>query len=217
MKSQLIFLPGLGADGRLFLHQRRAFKNSVFPPWLVPSKGEDLTDYARRWAGKLKLNAGCILVGVSFGGMVAQEISRLVKLRAVILISSCRSPESIPAHLKWASNLPTWPRLSKLLCHIFPRISGHFLGAETPEQRDLLIRMFLDTPDDFARWTVRAIRSWNGYHLAGTRIYHIHGNKDHLIPLGKVKPDRVILGGGHLINLTHPREVNGFIRDCLRK
>ncbi|HJT24592.1 MAG TPA: alpha/beta hydrolase [bacterium] len=215
MKTSLIFFPGLGSDSRLFVHQQKVFKNSLFPPWLVPRKNEFLPQYARRWAEKLKLKRDCCLVGVSFGGMVAQEMARWMRPKAVILIGSCRSAESIPSYLKIAGNLPTWPRLSKKLCELFPGNGGIFLGARKKAQRDLLMRMFLETPDDFARWTVRAIFAWKGCEPDGSRVFHIHGEKDHLIPLSRVHPDKVISGGGHLINLTHPKEVNEFIRKCM--
>jgi pimeloyl-ACP methyl ester carboxylesterase len=217
VRTTLVFIPGLGADSRLFLHQQKVFKNSLAPPWLPPRKGESLARYARCWAKDLKLKPGCGLVGVSFGGMVAQEMAQWVSPKAVILIGSRNSPTAIPFHLKWAGSLPTWPRLSKSLCRIFPNTSGYFLGAKTPSQRDLLIRMFLETPDNFAKWTVEAIREWEGREPEGKGVHHIHGEKDHLIPLKRVKPDRVVRGGGHLINLTHPKEVNGFIWECLER
>jgi pimeloyl-ACP methyl ester carboxylesterase len=212
MKAPLVFIPGLGADPRLFSHQKKAFKNCLCPSWLAPEEQETLTNYARRWAKHLKLKPGCCLAGVSFGGMVALEMSRWVKPRAVILIGSCRSPASIPLSLRIAGRLPTWPWLSKRLCRIFPVTSGYFLGAKTNVQRDLLIGMFLETPNRFAKWTVQAIQGWKGFQADGTRVYHIHGEKDHLIPLRRVRPDEIIRGGGHLINLTYPQEVNRFIR-----
>lgn len=215
MKASLIFIPGLGADPRLFLYQKKAFRNSLYPPWIAPEKDETLAGYARRWAGELQLKPGCCLAGVSFGGMVVQEMARWVKPKAVILIGSCRSPASIPSPLKMAGSLPAWPAFSKSLCRIFPIQSGYFLGAKTPSQRHLLLQMFLETPDDFADWTVKAIRGWKGCKPGKTKLFHIHGEKDHLIPIKRVQPDKVLRGGGHLINLTHAEEVNGFIRDCL--
>ena len=216
MKTKIVFLPGLGADSRLFLHQRKVFKNSIAPPWLSPEPGEPLAGYARRWARKLKLNRNSCLVGVSFGGMVAQEMAQWVRPKAVILIGSCRSAKSVPFYLKMAGSFPTWPQFSKKLCEVFPGISGSFLGAQTEAQRNLLIRMFLETPNDFVRWTVKTIRTWKGCDTGGTRISHIHGKNDQLIPIRSVQADQVIRDGGHLINLTHPREVNQFIKECFR-
>lgn len=42
-------------------------------------------------------------------------------------------------------------------------------------------------------------------------IYHVHGDRDRLIPVRRVKPDRVIAAAGHLLNVTHADAVNDFI------
>jgi pimeloyl-ACP methyl ester carboxylesterase len=211
----LIFLPGLGADARPFRHQKKVFKHFRCPPWLEPKTRESLAGYARRWAGVLNLKPKAVLVGVSFGGMVAQEMARWVKPSAVILIGSCRSCESIPKSLKAAAMIPDWPQTAKILCRVFPEISGRFLGARTKEEGDLLRRMFLETPNDFARWTVQSIFQWKGVPKVQRRVTHIHGAKDHLIPLRRVQPDEVVREGGHLICLTHPMEVNRFIQKTI--
>ncbi|MEA2490173.1 MAG: hypothetical protein QOH21_1965 [Acidobacteriota bacterium] len=42
-------------------------------------------------------------------------------------------------------------------------------------------------------------------------IFHVHGEQDRLIPVGRVRPDHTIAGAGHLLNLTHGDAVNAFI------
>jgi pimeloyl-ACP methyl ester carboxylesterase len=210
-KPLLVFIPGLGADPRLFYHQQKAFKNSFAPTWLAPQKDETLVHYARRWAQQLKLKKGCVLVGISFGGMVALEMVPIVKPRAVLLIGSCQSPYSVPLLLRVMGSLPGWPMLGKILARFFPYGRGWFLGVEKKEELDLLMKMFIESPDSFLQWTVKAIRGWEGFKGKGVKIRHIHGSQDRLIPRRNVKPDSVIKGGGHTIILTHPREVNGFI------
>ena len=42
-------------------------------------------------------------------------------------------------------------------------------------------------------------------------ICHIHGDRDRLIPLHRVRPDHVVPGAGHLLNLTHGEAVNAFL------
>lgn len=215
MKPFIVFLPGLGEDQRLFFHQKKAFPHSLAPPWLLPQQNELLPHYARRWAKRLKLKPNCFLVGVSFGGMVALEMAKWVRPRAVILVGSCLSPESIPPYFRMAGSLPYWPQLAKRLCRIFPIPSSYFLGAKKLSQRHLVLRMFLESPDGFVQWTMEAIRNWEGFKGKGIRVRHIHGERDHLIPAGRVQADQVVRGGGHLINLTHPHEVNRFIRRCM--
>ena len=215
MKTRLVFLPGLGADSRLFYPQQSVFKDSISPPWIAPRKNETLPQYARRWVKHLKLKKGCVLIGVSFGGMVALEMARWVKPKAVLLIGSCRTPQSIPGVLKVAGSFPTWPLIGKVLVSLFPFGRKWFLGAKTKDQQDLLTQMFLETPNPFLLWTVGAIRGWAGFDGEFKNVYHVHGDKDHLIPIRNVRPDKVIQGGGHVINLTHPREVNEFIKKSL--
>ncbi len=204
-------IPGLGADERLFYPQQAFFRNSITPHWRLPKNGETLEQYAERWAKDLRLQPGCALAGVSFGGMVALEMSRWVKTEAVFLIGSCRDPHSIPWGLRKAGLLPTWPWMSKGFTKAFPSTGAWLLGAKAVGERELLIRMFLETPDFFLRWTVRAIQGWGGYPGEHPWVHHIHGERDRLIPVRNVKPDQVIPGGGHLISLSHAGEVNRFI------
>jgi pimeloyl-ACP methyl ester carboxylesterase len=42
-------------------------------------------------------------------------------------------------------------------------------------------------------------------------VHHLHGDRDRLIPVHRVKPDHVVAGAGHLLNITHPDAVNDFI------
>jgi hypothetical protein len=60
MKPQIVFIPGLGADSRLFEAQQKAFPNAVTPPWLAPLKDETLAHYAKRWAQHLRLKRLCV-------------------------------------------------------------------------------------------------------------------------------------------------------------
>ncbi len=211
MKPQFVFIPGLGADSRLFDAQRKAFPNSVTPSWLAPYKDEPLAHYARRWAQHLKLKKGCVLVGISFGGMVALEMAAWIRPQAVLLIGSCRHPSSVPWTLRFMGSFRVWPKLAKALARLNPSVRGWFLGVSKGVQLDLLMKMFRESPDDFLIWTVNAIRRWNGFDGKFSPVRQIHGRQDRLIPCRNVEPDAVIEDGGHTIILTHPAEVNSFI------
>jgi hypothetical protein len=127
------------------------------------------------------------------------------------LVGSCRTPLSIPFPLRWMGCYTGWPLIAKKLAKTVPFGRGWFLGANKTDQLDLLMQMFLETPNSFLQWTTKAIRGWMGYEGKYGSIYHIHGSRDRLIPCKNVKPNSVIEGGGHTIILTHPMEVNEFI------
>jgi pimeloyl-ACP methyl ester carboxylesterase len=75
----------------------------------------------------------------------------------------------------------------------------------------LFAQMLAATPPAFIRWAASAVSSWPGVRELPMPIYHVHGDRDRLIPLRRVQPDRVIAGAGHLLSLTHADAVNDFI------
>ena len=214
--TRLVLLPGLGADERLFDPQRAAFPGLEVPRWLPNAPGESLPDYARRMAATIVPSEHFYLGGASFGGMVALEMARLLRPAAVFLIASCRSGGAIAPHLryfvKFASILPE--RVFDVGKGATPLFISKF-GSLTPTQRQFFEEMLVSTQPAFVRWGIAAITEWEGVGKLPMPVHHIHGSDDELIPLASVQPDRVIPGGGHLLNVTHAEEVNAFIAERL--
>ena len=67
---------------------------------------------------------------------------------------------------------------------------------------------------DVVREGSRMLLAWKGSRPP-CPVRLIHGDRDVLIRASAVKPDRIVRGGGHLINLTHPKAVNEFILESL--
>jgi pimeloyl-ACP methyl ester carboxylesterase len=215
---QLVLLPGLGADHRLFEPQRSQFPQLVVPAWIAPHSGESLPEYAARVATTVRPSPDVPLVlgGVSFGGMLAYEMARHLKPDAVVLIASCRTREGLRGVYRIARGLlPLLPvrawDIAKLLAAPAVRLN---LTA-TPARRQLAVTMFRESDSRFLHWTLQAILYWEPTPLEGVRVLQIHGGRDLLIPARRVEADEVIPDGGHLINVTHSNEVNAFLRRAM--
>ena len=214
--KRLILLPGLGADARLFEPQREAIPGLEVPTWLPHRDGESLPDYARRMVDSIDPREPYYLGGTSFGGMVALEMARHLNPTAIFLIASCRSGQAIAPHLRY------FVRFSNVLPErVFepdqgatPLFIGKF-GRLSITQKRFFETMLVDASPSFVRWGIAAITEWDGAGELGVPIHHIHGSADDLILLGSVQPDRVVAGGGHLLNVTHADEVNAFIAERL--
>ncbi len=215
---QLILLPGFAADNRLLEPQQRDFPQLIVPRWIPPRKKEPLADYAVRMAESVKLSRDVPLVlgGVSFGGMLAYEMARHLRPDAVVLIASCRSRRG----LRWLYRAggPLWPLVPAWAWNAVKWVGSpttRFSSRMDAGQRALLIGMLKDMDNGFLHWAVWAILGWKPVPLAGVRVHHIHGRRDLVIPARGVEADLWIPDGPHLINVTHPREVNAFIRRAL--
>jgi pimeloyl-ACP methyl ester carboxylesterase len=211
----LILLPGLGADHRLLEPQRREFPQMVTPTWIPPLRNESLSEYAARMAETVTLShdAPLILGGVSLGGMLAYEMARYLKPDALVLIASCRTRRGLrPLYRMGRWLLPLVPMqawsIAKLLSGPVVRIR---LGVP-PERKELAIRMFKEMDSCFMHWALQAILRWEPTLLEGIRVFHIHGGRDPLIPVRRVNADEIVPGGGHMINVSHARQVNDFIK-----
>ena len=209
---QLILLPGLGADGRLFGPQRSAFSNLIVPPWIPPTDNETLPAYASRLAETITATAPMVLGGVSFGGMVACEMAKHLQPDALVLIGTCRSPRGIrPICRMFRPLLPLLPARLFELSKVFAPLGLGVLGRGTPEHKELVIAMLGDTDARFIKWVCAAILNWTPGPPPEIPVRQIHGRHDQIIPSKRVDADEVIPGGGHLVNLTHAEQVNAFI------
>jgi pimeloyl-ACP methyl ester carboxylesterase len=98
--TTIYFLPGLGADHRLFNEISLPGYRVVHITFPVPEKGDTMESYAKRISRQIDPTGKFILVGVSLGGMISCELDEMLRPHKTILISSARNRSEIPALYK---------------------------------------------------------------------------------------------------------------------
>ena len=90
-------MPGMAASSSIFerIHLPTETFEMHLLEWVLPKKMESLKDYAKRMAKNVK-HENVILVGVSFGGILIQEMKQFVNPKKVIIISSVKSNMELP-------------------------------------------------------------------------------------------------------------------------
>ena len=208
----IYFVSGLGADERAFQHLQQNGITGKLIKWVAPKKHESLRDYCMRLTDQLDAPGGIILIGVSFGGIVAQELSKLVKVDKVIILSSIKSPEELSRPLNAARALG--------LHRLFPpslvkwaatAIRGYLFGATTRAERELLRLIIRDTDTRFVGWAIEVMMRWRGG-APSPAVVHIHGDKDRIFPIGRIKSAITIAGGSHFMIVNRAKEIAEIIK-----
>ena len=100
MNKNVYILSGLGADERVFQHLEFTNHNISFIKWIPPFEDEKLENYAKRIIEQQITSPRPIIVGLSFGGIMAIEISKLVVTEKVIIIASAKTKSEIPFYYR---------------------------------------------------------------------------------------------------------------------
>ena len=89
-------MPGMAASPKIFEFIDLPDKFEIFClSWTTPKHDELLSDYAKRMCNKVK-HKNPVLLGVSFGGILVQEMAKYISVHQIIIISSIKAKEELP-------------------------------------------------------------------------------------------------------------------------
>jgi pimeloyl-ACP methyl ester carboxylesterase len=205
------FISGLGADWRLFkklvLPERYVI---VHLEWIAPLGKETILEYAARLAQKIDASQPFYLVGLSFGGMVAAELTRLLHPEHTIILSSAAHAKDLPWYYKTAGFFRLPQLVPVRLLQLPNPFSYWFFGVHTPEEKNLLKQVLRDMDPQFVRWALKAITTWKTTDRP-RHLFHIHGTADKVLPIRYLKPDFQLKGGEHLMVYTQAERVSEIL------
>ena len=208
--KELYLLSGLGADKRVYEFLDLSAYKVHHIDWIPPQPNESIEQYAGRLSEKIGGNAP-ILIGVSFGGMIAIEIAKKRAIEKIILISSAKSRKDIPQGFNFTRRLRLHRFIPARVLRNPNRIVFWFFGVEEKWEKDLLRAIMRDTDIAFFRWAIDRIVNWTNENVPDNAI-HIHGTKDRLIPF--TTADYKIEGGGHMMIVNRAQEIDQIIKVC---
>ncbi len=211
---KVYFIPGLAADKRVFKYiELPGGYEPVYLDWIPPEPDETLEHYSRRMAESINGKEPFILIGLSLGGMIGCEISRLYHPDKLILISSITDSKEIPGYYRLFQKLNVHKVIPASLIKSASIIKRIFT-PETPEVKELLRKIIRESDPDFIRWALGAILHWKG-ERPDVPLYHIHGTTDEILPLKYTSPQFTIEKGTHLMVLSKAKEVNDVLKNIL--
>ena len=193
-------MPGLGASSKIFefIKLDKKFK-LIKLDWISPFENESLSSYAKRMTRKIKHENPYIL-GVSFGGILVQEMSVFYKFSKVIIVSSIKSKFELPLSMvlvrktnasiffpsKWINNI------ENLVLFVF----GDFV-----KKKVMHYKRYLSVRDpQYLKWAVKQQINWKRTSII-SNLVHIHGDKDNVFPTRYIKNAIIVKDGTHAMIL----------------
>ncbi|WP_312193210.1 alpha/beta hydrolase [Sphingobacterium sp.] len=211
--TKIYIISGLGVDQRVFSKINFGSLDIEYLDWITPISHEPLAIYAKRLSSKITVKQP-ILIGLSFGGMIAIEIAKTIPIKKIILLASAKGRHEFPIRYRLAS----WLRINQLVPNSFFKwhnfLSDYFFGISSEEDSQLLKQILQDTNPVFMAWAIHQILHWKNRFIPGNLI-HIHGDKDRIIPIKRLKTSIVIKGAGHFMTVTHSQEVEKLLEEML--
>ena len=209
-------MPGLAANPKIFRYLRLPNEHFQlhFLTWLLPlSEKETLPDYAKRMAA-LVVEENAVLIGVSFGGILVQEMSKHIKAKKVIVISSVKSSNELPTRLKIIRKTKTYKLFpSKALINI-EKLSAYIFG-DSAKKRIKLYNEYLSVRDEkYLKWAIYNVLHWQ-QKTPLKNILHIHGTTDAVFPFKNIKNCVAIEKGSHIMILNKAKAITKIITKAL--
>lgn len=215
----LYCISGLGADERVFSKLTIDGRELKPVQWLQPLQGETLNTYAKRLSEQIT-EPEPIILGLSFGGMMAIEIAKLRPVSKIILLSSIKTSSELPAWMNLAGKSSVYKLLPsrqissiKALRALRP-IQNYFLGARTAEEKKIANEYRDHVDPVYLKWAIAQVLTWKNNAIP-SNLLHIHGSNDHIFPAKKIKNAHIVPGGGHFMVMDKPREIARIIQEEL--
>jgi len=192
-------MPGMAANPTIFEHIKLPepqFKIHWLE-WFIPLKNEPIEGYALRIVQNIK-HEDPILIGVSFGGLLVQEMSKHISLKKLIIISSVKSNTELPKKMKIAKATKIYKLLPTSLASNIEFLAKYAFG-ETVTKRLELYKKYLSVSDKrYLDWAIEQVINWKQERpIKG--IIHIHGEKDNVFPIKNINECIAIKNGTHIM------------------
>ncbi len=214
-KVPVYFVPGLAAGKEIFrnINLPQDQFEVHYLEWLIPEKNESIAQYAQRMASRVtKENA--VLIGVSFGGVVVQEMASFLKLQHLIIISSITCRQQMPLRLKLASTTKAYKLVPTSLATTVDDFTTFAIGPRS-KKRLRLYNEYLSVRDkDYLDWAIKQMVEWKR-ELPDPKVVHIHGDLDAVFPIKYIQQAQILEGGTHVMILNKGSKVSKMLLNIM--
>jgi len=215
-KIHIYFMPGLAASSQIFeyIHLSDELFELHYLEWVAPdSIDEKLSDYASKYAVQIN-HEQPVLIGVSFGGLLVQEISKLIAVQRLIIISSIKCMAEMPKRLLFIKNSKAYKFFPTKKLSKIDDFSKYDFHPHLKKKGELYNKYLSIRDEKYLNWAIHNVLHWSQISPIQNTI-HIHGTKDEIFPIKHVKDCISIEGGTHAMIIIKAKKISAIIEKVL--
>lgn len=215
-KKHIYFMPGLGAGSKIFenINLPKSDYEFHFLDWLIPqSIDESLENYTKRLCQKIEYE-NPILIGVSFGGIIVQEMNELIQPQKTIIISSVKNNSEFPKRMKFLKLTRAYKLIPARRISNMENFSKFGFGKSLKKKTELYNKYLEIKDEKYLNWAIFNLLHWNSNNSVNN-IFHIHGSEDEIFPIKYIENCIEIKGGSHAMIITKAKRINRILKEII--
>lgn len=201
-------MPGLAANSSIFEKIRLPgdqFEMHMLE-WIIPGTDEPMSAYAQRMIRYIK-HENIVLIGVSFGGVVVQEMANYIKVRRLIIISSVKCRDELPRRMRFSAKTGVHKLLPIGLLDYLEQFEK-YAPNDFLKKRAGLYKKYLSVRNNkYLYWAIEHMVRWE-CEKPREDIIHIHGDEDMVFPYKYIGDCITVKGGTHIMIINRFRWFN---------
>ena len=196
-KIHVYLMPGMAANSSIFDGLQLPPETFVTHKldWFLPKKKMSLNAYAHEMLKQVR-HESPVLVGVSFGGQLVQEMAKIIDTRKVIIISSVKSKKEMPKKMIFAKYTKAHKLLPTGMVTNIELLVKYAFGENVNKRLELYEKYLSIRDKAYMDWAIDTMVNWNQEEPL-PNVVHIHGELDNVFPIGNIKDCIPVKNGKH--------------------
>ncbi len=174
--------------------------------WFVPLNGMTFESYAKKMCSQIEHEAP-VLLGVSFGGLLVQEMARHMETSKIIAVSCVKKPSELPKKMLFAKYTKAHKLLPTSLVSNVELLAKYAFGEKASKRLELYEKYLSVRDKKYIDWALDQIVNWHQV-KPPNNLVHIHGDNDAVFPIKNIKDCLVVKKGTHTMIIHRARWFN---------
>ncbi|WP_299185213.1 alpha/beta hydrolase [uncultured Aquimarina sp.] len=213
--THVYFVPGMAADVSIFEYIKLPEEKyrTYTIPWKIPEKNESIEFYAKRMCDEIE-HKECVLIGVSFGGIMVQEMSKYLNVKKLVVISSVKTKYELPKRMRLVRKTKAYKLMPTSLVSKIDNWEKLAFG-DFAKKRAAMYQKYLSVNDKtYLDWAIEKIVCWDQEEVIDG-IVHIHGSKDIVFPISYIDNCITVEKGTHVMIINRARWFNKHLPEII--